>query len=217
MIEVDNFEEIRKLLHFDMEHVYIVELVLRKKDGNTDAKGNNKNRTIKSYLFQTEKQWDDAQEEIITMCKAFNCRAYISLNRKSVANILLGINNNINERLRQLFFSNVIGNVADLNRMVDSVVMKSSVDSRDERLWVVDVDSRDKDELDEALNCIMFRCSSVYENPVITAIPTAHGIHIITRPFNTRVFKDEYHRDGLYEMPEIKKEALTLLYAYLHE
>ncbi len=213
MIEVDNFEEIRKLLKFDMEHAYVVELVLRKKDGNTKAKGNNKNRTIKSYLIQSEEQWTDAHDEIITMCKAFNCRAYISLNRKSVMRILLGLNTNINERLNQM----ISGNPTGLNGMVDSAAMKAAVDSRDERLWVVDVDSRDRDDLEAALNCIMFQCSSVYNNPIITAIPTAHGIHIITRPFNTKTFKDEYQRDGRYETPEVKKEALTLLYAYLHE
>lgn len=213
MIEIDNFEKIGKLLKFDMEHAYIVELVLRKKDGNTQAKGNNKNRTVKSYMFQSKKQWDDAHDEIVTLCKALNCRAYISLNRKSVMNILWDLNKNINERLRQLYHHNVTG----LNGMVDSAVMKAAVDSRDERLWVVDVDSRDKDEVEAALDCIMIRCVGTYENPVITAIPTAHGVHIITKPFDTRAFDIEYRLDGRYEKPEIKREALTLLYAYLHE
>lgn len=211
MIEVDNFEEIGKLLKLDMEHVYVVELVLRKKDGNTQAKGNNKNRIVKSYMFQSEKQWNDAHDEIITMCKAFNCRAYISLNRKSVMNILLGLNENINERLRQLFYHNVTG----LNGMIDSSAMKAAVDSRDERLWVVDVD--DPDEVDVAIEYINNRCDSLYPNPVVTTIPTAHGVHLITRPFNTRSFDIEYRLDGRYEKPEIKKEALTLLYAYLNE
>ena len=211
MIEIDNFKQIEKLLNFDMEHAYIVELVLRKKDGNTNAKGNNKNRTIKSYMFQSEKQWNEAHDEIITLCKALNCRAYISLNRKSVMNILLGLSNNINERLRQLFFGNITG----LNGMVDSAAMKASVDSRDERLWVVDVD--DPSEVDAALECIQNRCSSVYDNPIVTTIPTAHGVHLITRPFNTEVFDREYAQvtDEGISKPEIKKEALTLLYAYL--
>ncbi len=215
MIEIDNFEEIGKLPKFDMEHAYVVELVLRKKDGNTQAKGNNKNRTVKSYLFQSEKQWNEAHDEIITMCKAFNCRTYISLNRKSVMNILLGLNTNINERLRQLFYHNP----TRLNGMVDSAAMKAAVDSRDERLWVVDVDSQDQNDLDAALNYIQKKCNIVYPNPIVDPIvvtlPTAHGVHIITKPFNTKVFNEEYQRDGRYEKPEIKKEALTLLYVYL--
>lgn len=211
MIEVDNFKQIEKLLNFDMEHAYIVELVLRKKDGNTNAKGNNKNRTIKSYMFQSEKQWKEAHDEIITLCKALNCRAYISLNRKSVMNILLGLNENINERLRQLFYHNVTG----LNGMIDSAVMKAAVDSRDERLWVVDVDN--PNEVTVAINRILMKCSSVYSDPIVATLPTAHGVHIITRPFYTGVFHEEYLRDNRYEEPEIKKEALTLLYAYLNE
>lgn len=126
-------------------------------------------------------------------------------------NILLGLSNNINERLRQLFYHNVTG----LNGMVDSVAMKASVDSRDERLWVVDVDSQAYDEYAVAMNCILDKCSSTYSDPIVATIPTAHGVHIITKPFSTEILNEEYQRIGRYEKPEIKKEALTLLYAYL--
>ena len=45
---VNNFETIKNILNFDGKSVYLVWLVMRNKDGNTQAKGNNRNRTIKS-------------------------------------------------------------------------------------------------------------------------------------------------------------------------
>ena len=211
MIEVDNFERIEKLLDFDIKHIYLVYLVRRKKDGNTNAKGNNKNRTIKSYLFQSKKQWKEAQEEIRTMCQTFNCRAYISINRKSLLNVLLQLNENINERVRQLFNNNVTG----MNGIIDSAAMSTGVDRRAERFWVVDVDSQNQDEI-QAANDIINKCQCQYGTPVIASIPTAHGVHLITHPFDTLAYEEMY-KDSAYEMPELKKEALTLLYAYLNE
>ena len=59
MKEVNNFEQIKSLLDFDGKSIYLVWLVLRNKDGNTEAKGNNRNRTIKSYYFQDMKHFEE--------------------------------------------------------------------------------------------------------------------------------------------------------------
>ena len=77
MIEVNNFDKLASILDFDGKCVYIVWLVLRNKDGNTKAKGNNKNRTIKSYYFQDKEHFLQRKEEIIELCKIFNCPAYL--------------------------------------------------------------------------------------------------------------------------------------------
>ena len=74
---VNNFETIKNILNFDGKSVYLVWLVMRNKDGNTQAKGNNRNRTIKSYYFLTKEQLEARQEEIVKLCDLFNCRAYI--------------------------------------------------------------------------------------------------------------------------------------------
>lgn len=74
MIEVNNFDKIKNLLKFDGKSIYLVWLVLRNKDGNTSAKGNNRNRTIKSYYFQDMDHFLEREQEIIDICRVFNCR-----------------------------------------------------------------------------------------------------------------------------------------------
>ena len=201
MIEVDNFDKIRPMLNFDKKFVYLVWLVKRNKDGNTKAKGNNKNRTIKSYFFQDIDHFDSRKEEIIALCKLFNCRAYICVNRKPVFNVLLEMSNNINERLRQVVNDNFTG----FNGIVDSAIMKTGSDGN--KLWVVDVDTKDEKYIDE-IKQIVNSSRSGFSPVVVDEVPTAHGLHLITHPFDL---------SNLTLEPEIKKEGLTLLYAYLNE
>jgi hypothetical protein len=89
-IEVNNFDRISNLLSFDGKTIYLVWLVVRNKDKSTELKGNNRNRTIKSYYFTTKEHFESRWDEIIKLCKTFNCRAYIGINGKP----LKSMNNN---------------------------------------------------------------------------------------------------------------------------
>lgn len=209
MKEVNNFEQIKSLLDFDGKSIYLVWLVLRNKDGNTEAKGNNRNRTIKSYYFQDLKHFEEREQEIIDICKMFNCRAYICLNKKPIENVLFEIQDNLTDRLRQLMHGQTVG----INGMLDHAVMKAGTDGN--KRWIVDFDfDLTKNTLDyyaEQLTIIesdINAARSGFDKNVITRIPTAHGLHIVTHPFNvgdTGVGRD------------VKKEGLTLLYACLNE
>ena len=61
---VNNFESIKNILDFNGNSIYLVWLVMRNKDGNTQVKGNNRNRTIKSYYFISKEQFEARQDEI---------------------------------------------------------------------------------------------------------------------------------------------------------
>ena len=201
MKEVNNFEQIKSLLEFDGKSIYLVWLVLRNKDGNTEAKGNNRNRTIKSYYFQDMKHFEEREQEIIEICKIFNCRAYICLNKKPLENVLFEIQDNLTDRLRQMMHGQITG----INGMLDHAVMKAGTNG--DKRWIVDVDILDENIINSIEKDINNARSSYSQN-VITRIPTAHGVHIVTYPFNmsdTSVTRD------------VKKEGLTLLYAYLSE
>ena len=199
MKEVNNFQQIKSLLDFDGKSIYLVWLVLRNKDGNTSAKGNNRNRTIKSYYFQDMKHFEEREQEIIDICKMFNCRAYICLNKKPLENVFFEIQDNLTDRIRQF----IHGQITGINGMLDHAVMKAGTDGN--KRWIIDVDTLDENIIntfEEDIN----KARSSHDINVITRIPTAHGVHIVTHPFNindTGVSSD------------VKKEGLTLLYAYL--
>ena len=145
------------------------------------------------------KHFEEREQEIIDICKMFNCRAYICLNKKPLENVFFEIQDNLTDRIRQF----IHGQITGINGMLDHAVMKAGTDGN--KRWIIDVDTLDENIInifEEDIN----KARSSHDINVITRIPTAHGVHIVTHPFNindTGVSRD------------VKKEGLTLLYAYL--
>ena len=201
MIEVNNIDRILPLLNFNDENVFLVWLVLRNKDGNTRAKGNNKNRTIKSYYFTNREKFEERREEIIKICNTFNCRAYICMNGKPMNRVLHILQNRLVENLY-----NYVPKNCNLNSVIDHAVMKAT--NPNEKYWVIDVDTKEE-EFINVLKTIIDGSRSSFSKNIVAEIPTAHGVHLVTRPFDPRSI------EGIDI--EIKREGLTLLYANLEE
>lgn len=210
---VNNFEAIKNILNFDGKSVYLVWLVMRNKDGNTQAKGNNRNRTIKSYYFLTKEQLEMRQEEIIKLCDLFNCRAYIGINKKPMNKVLFQLQNTLTDYMQQYFGGNEF--IPNIHALVDSSVMKCGTEGR--RMWIVDIDTKDRSQI-EAIVSIINSCRSTFDCNVINELQTAHGVHLITHPFEIPQYEKLINENtDIREFPEIKKEGLTLLYANLVE
>ena len=210
---VNNFEAIKNILKFDGKSVYLVWLVMRNKDGNTQAKGNNRNRTIKSYYFLTKEQFEMRQEEIIKLCDLFNCRAYIGINKKPMNKVLFQLQNTLTDYMQQYFGGNEF--IPNIHALVDSSVMKCGTEGR--RMWIVDIDTKDRNQI-EAIVRIINSCRSSFDCNVINELQTAHGVHLITHPFEIPQYEKLINENtDIREFPEIKKEGLTLLYANLVE
>lgn len=210
---VNNFETIKNILNFDGKSVYLVWLVMRNKDGNTQAKGNNRNRTIKSYYFLTKEQLEMRQEEIIKLCDLFNCRAYIGINKKPMNKVLFQLQNTLTDYMQQYFGGNEF--IPNIHALVDSSVMKCGTEGR--RMWIVDIDTKDRNQIEAIVKIINF-CRSSFDCNVINELQTAHGVHLITHPFEIPQYEKLINENTeIREFPEIKKEGLTLLYANLVE
>jgi hypothetical protein len=186
---------------------------MRNKDGNTQAKGNNRNRTIKSYYFLTKEQLEARQEEIIKLCDLFNCRAYIGINKKPMNKVLFQLQNTLTDYMQQYFGGNEF--IPNIHALVDSSVMKCGTEGR--RMWIVDIDTKDRNQI-EAIVRIINSCRSSFDCNVINELQTAHGVHLITHPFEIPQYEKLINENTeIREFPEIKKEGLTLLYANLVE
>ena len=83
---IDNFDQIRKILKFEDDYFYFIQIIQRKKEH--PELGSN-NRIIRSYMISSEEKFDKNIMEIIHMCGAFNARAYIHLNRRKFSKIAL--------------------------------------------------------------------------------------------------------------------------------
>jgi hypothetical protein len=95
-----------------------------------------------------------------------------------------------------------------LKGVLDSAIMKTSV--KNDKLWVIDIDSKDEELVQKVTETVNNSRSGFIPN-IVCNIPTVNGIHLITHPFDVRDF---YAKISPQEA-EIKKDALTLLYAYV--
>ena len=197
---VDNFNLFKEVMEFNNEdEFYFVQILIRGKDGHTEqgVNGNNKNRLIKYYTIRSIDELINKEQEIKSICHALNARAYIHPTKRSfseVADTTLRVTTDM-----YLSGKNIVG----LKGAYSTACGKSFI-SKDKK-FVVDIDDFDKNIVD-ILNYIEIWCDPKAEAKFVYKVPTAHGIHLITKPFNTQAFSEKY--------PDIDvhKNNPTLLY-----
>ena len=78
------------------------------------------------------------------------------------------------------------------------------------KTWVVDVDTKDESEL-ERIKDVIRQCEPLGDK-IVATIPTLHGYHLITKPFNKAKFAN------VYGLPlDIHDNNPTLLYVETKE
>ena len=161
--------------------------------------GNNKNRLIKFYTIKSAEHLAKVEDEIKAICNAINGRAYIHPTKRSFK--VVG-----KECLRvttEMFLSeNVIG----LKGAYSTACGKSYI-TKDKK-FVIDLDDENasQEKIKEVINYITYECEPLNQNKFCYSVHTAHGIHLITTPFNVAKFSQHF--------PDISvhKNNPTLLY-----
>lgn len=220
---VDNFELIKSLLKFENPgDCYYVQLLRRQSDdpkinGVPDPKyhGNMHSRSIKDYFVCSTDYLDAKKDEIISLCKEHNVRAYIRLNKRTYKNIALAMLKHITEQLcsGETFSSPF--------HMVASAAGKAN-SAGSEKTWIVDIDKEFLPYEDE-IRKLIEECEPLDKTKILATIPTKSGKHIITYPFNKQTLMQKWmihHPDPLYHestgekvsMFDIHKDNPTILY-----
>ena len=199
---VDNFELFKSVMKFDSEDdFYFVQILIRGKDGHTEqgVNGNNKNRLIKIYTIKSAEHLSRVEEEIKAICHAINARAYIHPSRRSFREVA----NEMFRNFTQTFLSH---NDIGLKSCYSTACGKSFVTKH--KLYVIDLDNElaEIDKVNEITQYIEEECEPFDTLKLQYIVPTAHGKHLICKPFNTVKFGQKY--------PEIDvhKNNPTLLY-----
>ena len=65
---INNFEQIRKILKFEDDYFYFIQIIQRKKEH--PELGSN-NRIIRSYMISSEEKFDKNISEFVYMCDTF--------------------------------------------------------------------------------------------------------------------------------------------------
>lgn len=206
---VDNFKLIRDYLQFKSDDdFYFLQIIQRKKDGpgpnGIKVTGtNNKSRAIKTYCISSVEYLDKIEGEVKHLCDYFNARAMIILSRRSYKETAL---------LEMVQVSNMImsGQYINVKSSYNSSCAKSkSLD----KYFLIDIDEEDLEHKDFIKNYIqnVARNDNVeYGKRILLELPTKHGYHLITTPFDIQGLLKLYPNKNKHEF--IHKDGPTILY-----
>jgi hypothetical protein len=201
---INNIEIIKPFLVFNSpDDFYIVEIIKRRKENPTLATGS---EHVNNYFITSMKDLDKVMSDIIAICDATKSRAYINLNSRSFKTIALHLNKKMGEIL-------VNGDYKYARKAYISEVHSHT--NQKEKLWVVDVDWVDvqtpynkegKIRYDHLQYDIMKLQEATGVEPFMVKVPTKNGVHLISKAFNLKKFKETYPQI------DVHKNSPTLLY-----
>lgn len=212
----DNFDLYRKLIELcgglpednkngNLDKFYVIELIRRGKD-NADMPAANYH--FKNYHIFSMADLRRYEQEIKDICTLLHCRAYASVNYKLMSQIAL---DTIAEEARRI----AAHDYKQFDHIFESCCGKYK--AKDNNLWVVDTDNITNGHYFTRLVRYINDIRSKNKQNVMMSFPTKSGFHLICRPFDVAEFKKqfEWQFGKSHELPEIKKNHLTLLYENL--
>ena len=180
----------------DQGDFFFVQVIQRNKECNVNSSGH----VIKDYHFFDKDTFFATKDEIITLCNAFNARAYFWVNPRNCKEIQYEI---IKEALEALELG---------TRKLFKCVSKAIGRKRNNKYkskWILDFDTKDWSIINKYLE-IVFKCrpDGIKVN---TFIKTVNGIHVIIDPFDLEQFKQKV---ALFQLDniDIHRDNPTVLY-----
>ena len=182
-MKVDNFDLIKKHIHSsDSNEFYMLQIMRRTKD-QKGYDGKHKQSIIKSYFISSVEYLESKRDEIVGLCEMFNARAYINLNKKSYKQVSL--------KALEILAGKIAHEEYDIRSLFESACGQTGA-CDGFKTWIVDFDSKDLDELDRIKN-IIDSIDPKGVSKIVETVPTRHGYHLITRPFNKKAFYEMYN------------------------
>ena len=199
---VDNFKLIENLLDGLAKEDLVFDLIIlqRKKDVQEHKSSN----IIYRKLIRSKESLLDKEFIIKTLCEHYKARAYINLSGKSREDVTKKL---CTKSLEDVLYTH---NYSP-ERILGSAIGDTN-GNKDYKLWVVDIDFDMRPDADSVNKTLIENVRTKINscrpegNKIYASIPTRHGIHLITFPFDLH----EFNKAGLGA--EVKKDNPTLLY-----
>lgn len=200
---VDNFKQIKGLLNFrSPDDFYFLQILQRKKDHNNGKVNgsNNNSRLVKAYYIRSLEYFDFIEPEVKELCKLFNARAGINLNRRSYEKTAFHTLRKVADQIMNRDYTHI-------NKAFNSVCGMYS--SETDKKWLLDIDNLQKTETSflETIKKRIKEFQPVGEK-IICVIPSKTGFHFITKPFNLSEAEVFLEKNNL----EVHKNNPTNLY-----
>ena len=184
-MKVDNFDLIKKHIHSSGNGEFYMLQILRRTKDQKGYDGKHKQSIIKSYFISSVEYLDSKRDEIVGLCEMFNARAYINLNKKSYKQVSL--------KALEILAGKIAHEEYDIRSLFESACGQTGA-CDGLKTWIVDFDSKDLDELDRIKN-IIDSIDPKGVSKIVETVPTRHGYHLITRPFNKKAFYEMYNKN----------------------
>lgn len=196
---IDNFNAVA--LWFDnlsdQGDFFFVQVMQRNKEKNNVGSSG---YVIKDYHFFDKETFLSKKEEITTLCKAFNARAYFWINPRNCKEVQYEI---IREALEAIELG-----THKLFKCVSRALGRKRCNKYKSK-WILDFDTKDWSLINKYLDLVRKCRPNV--NKILYYVPTVNGIHVITLGFDLEQFKQELAIAKLDNI-DIHKDNPTILY-----
>lgn len=187
---IDVFEDIRELLQFESEDDFYYLQILQRKKENPQIGSNSK--VIRNYYIESIQYLEDRYDNIKALCKFFNARAMLRLNKRSYRKTAF-------KAMQNMANSMANGEYYFVKKSYDRACGNGHNDRN--KKWIVDIDGIDKDS--EEIIMISSYINNLKPDgyKILAILPTKNGTHLITSPFDLQNFKQKYtdidiHKDN---------------------
>jgi hypothetical protein len=157
--------------------------IMRRTKDQKGHEGKHKQSIIKSYFISSPEYLEMKRDEIVKLCEMFNARAYINLNKKSYKQVSL--------KALAILAGKISQEDYNIKTLFESAAGQTGACDGD-KSWIVDFDSKDLGELDR-IKDIINSVEPICDNKIIETVPTRHGYHLISKPFNKKAFYEKYN------------------------
>ena len=248
---VDNFDKIREYMERQLPDwkegdCYYIQLLRRSSDdpminGQKDPKyhGNMHSRSIKDYFVKSIDHLNVLEDEIKLLCKTFNVRAYIRLNKRNYKQIAMHMLKHVADQAASG------DSFSSPYRVVSSAAGLSNCAGKN-RTWLLDIDKEyvehEQEIIDMILECEPYKSKidetvelwcglhdevdaleiNDWKKAVATnmikseffILPTKSGKHVVCKPFNIQQFTDMWNNSSMknVKMFDIHRDNPTVLF-----
>ena len=196
---IDNFNAVAPWFDnlSDQGDFFFVQVMQRNKEKNNVSSSG---YVIKDYHFFDKETFLSKKEEITTLCKTFNARAYFWVNPRNCKEVQYEI---IREALEAIELG-----THKLFKCVSRALGRKRC-NKYKLKWILDFDTKDWSLINKYLDLVRKCRPNV--NKILYYVPTINGIHVITLGFDLEQFKQELAITKLDNI-DIHKDNPTILY-----
>lgn len=181
----------------DQGDFFFVQVMQRNKEKNNVGSS----YVIKDYHFFNKETFLSKKEEIATLCKAFNARAYFWINPRNCKEVQYEI-------IRETLEAIELGTHKLFKCVSKSIGRKRS--SNYKSIWILDFDTKNTELINKYLSIAM-ECRHSGSRLIFDLIPTVNGVHALTKGFDLEQFKQKLAIANLDNI-DIHKDNPTILY-----